>query len=1540
MVVRKMGENLLAGIADAYWYEWYVGLEKVLDLLNPDSNVIGVTLQASQQQGLDDVVVKYVDKKLECIQVKHTRKDSSLTYTFLFCEHTENGKTKPACIREYSDDWKRIKDQYRQCTPIMYTNREIGNQTYTPPNGKGYRRPALKKFWTELKKELNVAESISDIQFSDMVNNSMLSMCELGKMYKTAFDNILKKMPGLSDAEKLIFLKEFQIYSDENNDLDNIKKLVSNKLARLLKVDIRQCENYHNRLLRGLTDWTISTRSQEEITKEQVRTILSLKKDELVGEHYFATEEPFFESRKQWIVDLENEILLANKGVFFISGEPGAGKTNIISYIANKNDSIIASRFHAFKPIQVEYDVMPADEGLYSPEDFWKNTLIQIRDKFEGCMEEYNVPVAVEAFHSIDALKREVLRLAQCLYEKTGKSTVIAVDGIDHAARAGRKNTFLSTLPSPSRLPKGVVFILAGQPYSNNADYPLWIRGDEVIAKTVPPLITDDIEQLLLKDNVVFDDASISEIAEYILTVTKGNTLSVMYAVYDARCHYSICNYEKYITERKLANGIDAYYDYIWNSALEKWSDQYIHVEIVLSGIMTLINRGITLQLLQSLIKDSIIITDVQLAIWLQCLEPLIIKNDKGAYAAYINDVRLFLIKRFEAAGESRRLVASRICDYILIENTNIALKHDSLFKSLLMADRRKEIPEYFNAKYAYEAILMHCPLIELEDQTYLVLETLAEGGDLNYLVDVSCAIGTITQYQNSIFSDEDCIYNVDTPLPCETKALSSSLMSVSDLFNALVQVKQLLEAGYEDRAKGAFKRWIANRTPGQIGNKYASDEDKKHHYNFNDTLKKTLQMYGKLCFKVGKRFSADEDLIEGDEDSEAFFSQGVFEACKENITIATMNRMHHLIKCYWPNDYYKFTDELLINGQKETIDYFVEHCSQNITGSLQSIVLYLYALALGNSTMECPDLERINAHENTYLEFLYKIWAYAFCDIDKCIHLADEGIDKFKDNQGKPYEWRFLVSEILFVNDLYVMANGGDTSMSDEDFSRYVGCIIRGESSIDVGVEIKIRDFRQHLMIVMLIILDKMDEKYKLLALPILEKRMKNSCWLIENLWEFVLKYEKNPGILKEIYDLWMIPKGKVWKMSQEEIKDCATRFIKMGNRMGWTERCQKSQKLLDAKRIMGYSSHKEYGGYNLLRWYEDLSSNNPYIWETLGVQLLNISGVISETGDNRAEVYMEAAVASSAGRCGIGDIIRFSHIPNNRDNQWCQTVFDAVIAYLESSEDSKENLLELWEGVCVVFPILAGSLYNNNINAIYREDLKKAILANANKRGIVIEKDMKEIRPECYEQRCELRNSYKIPQRWFDEDDIMTDGESLQEYLEKISQQSTIGSNEWRSIISLLKEAVRNGENIEAELIFSLILQRPKDYANWEWDGVQDLIVELIPFLSDDSIRRLLQDIIERNRENQKRFSRRLNFFYPNMDMEYLVYAYNRNFDFEKRVEQYLKILNTHEMWTTANGMIEKPVLFSLKNSKEENYSMQMLIDRVSEFPASWLC
>jgi hypothetical protein len=205
-----------------------------------------------------------------------------------------------------------------------------------------------------------------------------------------------------------------------------------------------------------------------------------------------------------------------------------------------------------------------------------------------------------------------------------------------------------------------------------------------------------------------------------------------------------------------------------------------------------------------------------------------------------------------------------------------------------------------------------------------------------------------------------------------------------------------------------------------------------------------------------------------------------------------------------------------------------------------------------------------------------------------------------------------------------------------------------------------------------------------------------------------------------------------------------------------------------------------------------------------------------------------------------------------------------------------------------------------------------------------------MKKIEPDCFEKVCKLRDTYKVPNRWFERDDTITFEDSLQNYIIKISQKRSIGSNEWKIIVPLLKQTVQKGENAYTEEIFSLIMQRPRDYANWEWDGVQDLLVELIPLLDEKDIRRLIQDIIDRNKEYQQRFDRTLSFFYPNMDIEYLAYAYNQDAGVEERIGLYTKILDMHEMWITADGMIELPGLFELKEIIEDD-DMGKLIERL---------
>ena len=93
-------KNNLAGIGDPYWYEWSVGLLYALDMLNPDNNIKSVVLQASNLQGLDDVIINFNNGESECVQIKHTRENDSLTFSDLI--RAEKGVSY---LSQLSADW-------------------------------------------------------------------------------------------------------------------------------------------------------------------------------------------------------------------------------------------------------------------------------------------------------------------------------------------------------------------------------------------------------------------------------------------------------------------------------------------------------------------------------------------------------------------------------------------------------------------------------------------------------------------------------------------------------------------------------------------------------------------------------------------------------------------------------------------------------------------------------------------------------------------------------------------------------------------------------------------------------------------------------------------------------------------------------------------------------------------------------------------------------------------------------------------------------------------------------------------------------------------------------------------------------------------------------------------------------------------------------------------------------------------------------------------------------------------------------------------
>lgn len=240
---------------------------------------------------------------------------------------------------------------------VFFTNREMGNQEYTPK--QEWERPSMKLFWKTIKDQVNSLgkESNEDVDISKVV---------VKKEWKVAWATWKNCMSNLNAKEQLLFLQNFEVLSNQE-DLDGMIVSIANELEKKFKTTHEKAVNLHQKLCYQLMWWATSIGNKKEIEKENVMEALSLYGDSVKGEHFFPICEPFFQSRIIFVADLENTILNGKSKVTFLTGDPGCGKTNIVSYLACKPDSIVTLRFHAFRPIIPGDLYVSADSGISNP---------------------------------------------------------------------------------------------------------------------------------------------------------------------------------------------------------------------------------------------------------------------------------------------------------------------------------------------------------------------------------------------------------------------------------------------------------------------------------------------------------------------------------------------------------------------------------------------------------------------------------------------------------------------------------------------------------------------------------------------------------------------------------------------------------------------------------------------------------------------------------------------------------------------------------------------------------------------------------------------------------------------------------------------------------------------------------------------------------------------------------------------------------------------------------------------------------------------
>ena len=391
----------MPGAGDAILYEWYVGLENVIKMLNPDSGIRCVIFQHDEYDTVDDVVVEYTDGNVQmCYQVKHnieTAETKSLTFGSMLEVSTrqKNPENRKCLFEALFQGWKKAcATSGLLIKPILFSNRIIHNhRARRHYDGKPYSAYPIDQFVSKIHDVIAATGTDTGLVFED-------------EALEYQWKELCSVLSTVVPDELIAFMKVFQVKGNERN-LDEMKRSLIAALCDAFSCEEGIAFDLFSKLLLGLTEWTTTGRSSREVTVEDVYSTLSIGEDIDESQHRLAHPYPFFASRRSFCEVLVQQIKETPRKLIFLSGDPGSGKTSTISFLQSEYNLFLL-RYHTFRPISPEQHFYNSDPGMCTAENLWGTLLIQLRKRLRGRLAEHNVPVSNKLL-SVEELRRHVM---------------------------------------------------------------------------------------------------------------------------------------------------------------------------------------------------------------------------------------------------------------------------------------------------------------------------------------------------------------------------------------------------------------------------------------------------------------------------------------------------------------------------------------------------------------------------------------------------------------------------------------------------------------------------------------------------------------------------------------------------------------------------------------------------------------------------------------------------------------------------------------------------------------------------------------------------------------------------------------------------------------------------------------------------------------------------------------------------------------------------------------------------------------------------
>lgn len=1536
-------KNNLAGIGDPYWYEWSVGLYYLVDILNPDTQIKSVTFQSSDSQCLDDVVIEYQDRGHDCIQVKHTRKTDTLTFVDI-----------RDLLESMARDWQKLSQRYDYCNPILFSNKKF----HVPE--KKSDNPPIEPFWDCVTELCHEACTILEVVFSE---------CNLSPndqaLYQTGWELWLSKVSHLSEIEQLEFFKRFTILAGQP-DLATLQEKIASKIQAALCSTNEIGEEFVIKLRGALWQWTTSERGVEAITKENVFKALSIHSDKIQGIHNFPPTVPFFPSRVDFTSLLQQSLETRQKPIVFLHGLPGSGKTNVVSYLANQRDTCITLRFHAFKPLNPHDLGLTADKGISSPRDFWANLLIELREIFAGYhkLAECNIPPTVALITETDVLRQKVLELSEVLWELTGKITVIAVDGIDHAARSGDSNTFLSTLIPPKEVPPHVCFLIAGQPITEYKEYPSFLHEEDgVLLCEVPPVEKTDI-LLLVKD--WFGNSSLkksgyllSALVDKIQEISAGNTLATVFAVEELKASENIETFFTEVQKRKLDHGIEQYYQYIWEFAKENLKEN--HLDLFLIGVFSLLKKQVSADILHK-IEPQVTVTGWESV--LRNLFPLVIPSENGYYSLFHNDIRIFFQKKLNKSPQIIGRTSAQLADYLLSQTADISLKHLQLFEFLKNARRETEFIDIFTIDYVLEAIEARCPwedmIDQLEDTLLSLPDALSEVDDYQKVLGLSCAVSTLSQLEQVLqYANTEYPSEIPCPavFPSEQKVVPFHSWTAELLTTVFDETSQLCAENEVERARENLVRWMSGITPEMLWAKLAIKEkiaplgseeeyeDDVKDFIFEKKLRNLLKNWGLLARSTGVFSDVNSTNVEErvEREANAAFMSGWLEEGENHLSLEGIEKTLDLRCIYKQEDEENYFKKVLESNNNDAIEYVFNFLRVEGTAD-KFIQLKLVLWAMNHGFYEqCLDwVAEINKERLHYFpqqntieielerQFPYCCLVLYFLAKSERISLEDMVTD-FQSLPSGIYMknekmYRLLIHNFRLGEYFRSLEDNSETDFTSAEMKKILKDCFYGAGYL-IWSRTSAKEVQKVLICEIIFYYPRLDNSFQeAIESAFVEQAEQTTDLLHFDLWWDFLRGKNKQRILKKCFQRWLGSDGFLWTWAVENISPAGEKLIAKARELGWNEEVKRAEALLSAK-MLGYVGHKDYSFYEFLNFYEIAHGNTGFDWKNSGLLLLNLSNFASDTGNNRGAASVDSVVAVSAALNGPTEFWQFARLNDDWKQYWLTVIFDGIMGAMETISLTKEELLAIWEIALEVFFILPEEVSDvvkrssgHVRSVIYLTDLRDCLLSVAKKYAYNIADSMCYLGQEQFELEIPdaTMHSYIVPSRWFrnncSEDAAQKfEFEELKELFYQKNNKFT-----WRNLAYLMEEFESVGQKIEEYLDDIFDMLKFKSVPMWDMDGRDEIYKVIFKYFDKNDLSFALKEIatsyvnclvLYRTRELRS----------LKTDLDHFTQFFYESIFPNKGLEAFKEVATMHEKWVTANGRLEFKGEYTLPDIEE---------------------